>query len=203
MEVRVLRPIRVLGEFLKKKRYLRISRIRFYNESVIQGPGWNVAGICSMELLILVGILPICLILAWFILRQPFRLFFEELNLDTAREQFRAQRERLEARFVTALGVLDVSEGFRWEEAHWHNEVFWARDRQTRHLLALVGVHFDLDPFDEIPTRRLATAVFEFRKGQWRAEGKRLDEVRPDEAVGRNQRFEPVIMTQQQSRRLG
>ena len=156
-----------------------------------------------MELLILVGVLPMCLVMAWLILRQPFRLFFEELNLDTARDLFRTQRERLEARFVTSLGRIDAHEGLRWEEANWHDEIFWARDRQTRSLLALVGVHFDLDPFDEIPTRRLATAVFEFRKGEWRAEGKRLDEVRPDEAVGRNQRFEPVVITQQQSRRIG
>ena len=36
---------------------------------------------------------------------------------------------------------------------------------------------------------RHATALFEFRKGRWHVEGKRLDEVRPDEAIGRNQRL--------------
>ena len=42
---------------------------------------------------------------------------------------------------------------------------------------------------------RHATALFEFRKGRWHVEGKRLDEVRPDEAVGRNQRFEAVAIS--------
>jgi len=155
-----------------------------------------------MDYLILLGILPVCLLIVWLILRRPVRLFVEELHVDTAREQFRLHRELLEARFVTALARLDAAEGLRWEEANWHDEVYWARDRQTRRLLALVGVHFDLDPFDEIPTRRLATAVFEFRKGTWRAEGRSLDEVRPDEAVGINQRFEPVIVSQPLPRRV-
>lgn len=155
-----------------------------------------------MDYLIVLGILPVCLLIVWLILRRPVRLFVEEMHVDTAREQFRLHRELLEARFVTALGRLDAAEGLRWDEANWHDEVYWARDRQTRRLLALVGVHFDLDPFDEIPTRRLATAVFEFRKRTWQAEGRRLDEVRPDEAVGRNQRFEPVVLPRPQSRRV-
>ncbi len=155
-----------------------------------------------MEIPILLGILPVCLIMVWFLLKRPIRVFVEELHVDSAREDFRLERERLEARFVTAIGRIDAAEGLRWEEANWHDEVFWARDRQTRRLTALIGVHGDLNPFDEIPTRRLATAVFEFRKGEWRAEGKRLDEIRPHELVGRNQRFEPVIVSQPQSRRV-
>ena len=87
------------------------------------------------------------------------------------------------------------AEGTRWEEAQWHDEVLWARDRQTRHFLALVGIHFDsTNPFEH-PSARLATAVFEYRKGRWIAEGKRLDEIRPDEAVGRDRRYEPVAVT--------
>ena len=95
------------------------------------------------------------------------------------------------------------AEGQRWEAAQWHDEVLWARDRQTRYLLALVCVHFDPGPFDEFPGRRHATAVFEFRKGHWCVEGKSLDEMRPDEAVGRNQRFEAVVVTQPHPRRVG
>ena len=92
---------------------------------------------------------------------------------------FHQQREWLEARFISALGKFDPAEGQRWEAAQWHDEVLWARDRQTRHLLALVCVHFDPGPFDEFPGRRHATALFEFRKGHWCVEGKNLDEMRP------------------------
>jgi hypothetical protein len=117
------------------------------------------------------------------------------MHVDRARELFRPQREWLEARFLSALGKSDPLERLRWEDAHWHDEILWARDRKTRVLLALIGVHFDgpeFDPLGESPSRH-ATALFEFRRGRWVAEGKRLDEVRPDEAVLRGQRFEPVV----------
>ena len=103
---------------------------------------------------------------------------------------FAQKREWLEARFISVLNRVDPIEGQRWESAHWHDEVLWARDRQTRDLLAL-----SLRPFRARAIRatlepRHATVLFEFRKGHWCAEGKRLDEMRPDEAIGGNRRFE-------------
>lgn len=147
-----------------------------------------------MGFVIGVMILPACLLAACLILRRPLRQFTEELHVDTARDQFRQQREWLEARFLSALGRVDPIERLRWDEAHWHNDVIWARDRQSRVFLALIGVHFDGQSYDELgdPLPRHSTALFEFRKGRWHAEGKRLDEVRPDEAVFRHHRFEPV-----------
>jgi hypothetical protein len=158
----------------------------------------------GMGFLIWTGVLPVCFVVAWLILRRPLRLFLEDLHLDHARDQFRLQREWLEARFVSSLNQNDPIEGQRWDDAHWHDEVYWARDRQSRRLLALVGVHFESDPFEVVSTHRMSTALFEYRKGRWSAEGKRLNEVRPDEAVGRNQRFEPVVVSQHpQPRRVG
>ena len=149
-----------------------------------------------MGLIIWGGVLPACLFVGWLILRRPVRQFAEELHVDHARDLFRQQREWLEAKFLAALGKVDPIERLRWEEAHWHDEVLWARDRQTRRLLALIGVHFDSNPFEDLSdsSSRHSTALFEFRKGRWFAEGKRLDEIRPDEAVRRNQRFEPVVL---------
>jgi hypothetical protein len=152
-----------------------------------------------MGLIILRGILlALLLVAAWLILRRPARQFAEELQVDHARALFRARREWLEARFVGALARLDPLEGLRWDEAHWHDEILWARDRQSRVFLALVGVHFG-EPFDDPtePLHRHSTAVFEFRKGRWMAEGKRLDEVRPAEAVSPGHRFEPVVLHRQ------
>jgi hypothetical protein len=142
------------------------------------------------------GLVLICLVAAWLVLRGPLRQLSEDVNAERARDLFRQRREWLEADFLVALGKIDPTERLRWEDAHWHDEILWARDRQTRRLLALIGVHFGTSLFDEWPdpASRHATALFEFRKGRWRAEGKRLDEIRPDEAVRRNQRFEPVIM---------
>ncbi len=149
-----------------------------------------------MRLLNWGAVLPAFMVVAWMFLRRPFRLSFERMHVDHARDLFHQQREWLEARFLKALSTLDPEEGLRWEEAHWHDEVLWARDRQTRRLLALIGVHFDPDPFDDpLGARpRHATALFEFRKGRWIAEGKLFDELRPAEAVLRHQRFEPVVL---------
>ena len=142
-------------------------------------------------------LVPFCLLAAWLVSR-PLRNALEDHNVDRARAQFRLQREGLEARFLSAIGRLDPIEKLRWDEAHWRDEVVWARDRRNRRLLALVGVTFDADPFDDLPEHppRHATALFEYFKGNWHADGKRLDEIRPDEAFIRNQRFEPLGSSQ-------
>jgi hypothetical protein len=144
------------------------------------------------------GVLAACVVAAWLILRRPVRHVLEDLNIDGARDQFRRRREWLEAQFLGALAKADPIERLRWEEAHWHDEIVWARDRQTRRLLALVAVHFEAESIPEIPgyPPRHATALFEYRKGHWHADGKRLDEIRPDEAFLRLQRFEPVVLPQ-------
>jgi hypothetical protein len=142
------------------------------------------------------GALATCLVAAGLIVMGPLRRFFEKLTAEKAREQFRARREYLEVDFMIALGKTNPTERVRWEEGYWHDEILWARDCQTRRLLALIGVDFGINLFEDLsePSGHHATALFEFRKGRWYAEGKRLDEIRPDEVVRRNQRFVPVIM---------
>ena len=140
------------------------------------------------------ALIPASILAAWLVVRRPLRDAIQDLSIDHARDQFRLHREGLEARFLSALGRVDPIEKLRWDEASWRNEVVWARDRRTRRLLALVGVTFEVEPFgiDAEPPLRHSTALFEFRKGRWHAEGKRLDEIRPDEAFIRNHLFEPV-----------
>ena len=137
-----------------------------------------------------------CLAGGWVILRRPFYQFYEEMHVDLAYEDFWMQREWLEARFLGAIEKEDPIEHIRWEDAQWHSEILWARDQKSRVLLALVRVHFDGRAYDEIggSQSRHATAIFEFRKGRWHAEGQRLDEMRPDEAMLRGKRFEPLVM---------
>jgi hypothetical protein len=136
-------------------------------------------------------------------LRRPLRQIVEDVHVDHARALFHQRREWLEARFISALGRVEPAEQERWDAAHWHDEVLWARDRQTRNLLALVCVHFDAGPFDDWNGRRHATALFEFRNGEWSADGKNLDETRPDEVVGRNQPFEAIDVTHPHPGRVG
>lgn len=138
----------------------------------------------------------LCSVAAVFLPIRLARRVLRETRVESARDQFRRRREWLEARFLTALAKADPVERLRWEDAHWHDEVLYARDRQTRRLLALIGVHFDPDPLDGDagPYPRHATAFFEFRKGAWNADGKRLDHVRPDEAFLRNQRLVQIVL---------
>jgi hypothetical protein len=187
---------------VQKIRHLRTATIRFYNEN-LACQFKEVAKDETMRLLIGAGILLGCMLVAWMVLRRPLRQIIEDVHIDHARALFHQQREWLEARFISALSLADPVEGQKWESAHWHDEVLWARDRQSRHLLALVCVHFEPGPFDLSQEKRHATALFEFRKGQWFVDGKRLDEMRPDQAVGRNQRFEAVVVTQPNPRRVG
>lgn len=143
------------------------------------------------------GLLPVCVGAGAWVVWRPARQVLDDLRFDRARDQFRLRREWLEARFLGALALVDPDEGARWEDARWHDAVVWARDRQTRRLLALIGVHFDSLPFDD--DARHATALFEYRKGQWHADGRRLDRVRPDEALLRSPRIEPIVVPQRRA----
>ncbi len=140
------------------------------------------------------GLLPVCGLSGWLVIRQPVRSLMEARDTLRARGQFRHQREHLEADFLNRLRRLDPIEAARWDDARWGDEVLWARDRRSRTLLALVGVELD-DP-QGILTPHGATAVFEYRAKRWRAEGRHLGDVEPYEAFYRLREFEPVVVPQ-------
>jgi hypothetical protein len=145
-----------------------------------------------MSLLIAAAVLSGCFLATWAVLRRPVGRMVEEARVEHARALFHRNRERLEARFISALERSEPAECELWESAHWHDEVIWARDRHTHHLLALTCVEFESEPFELSPEQRHATAIFEFHSGHWCAQGKHLDEMRPDEAIDLFRRFETV-----------
>ncbi len=147
-----------------------------------------------MRWLILMGITAGCFAAAWLVVR-PARRVVDTMRFDHARDLFRRRREWLEAAFLAVLARTEPLERVRWEDAHWQDEVLWARDRPTGDLLALIGVDFDPDPIFDPPDQpgRHSTALFEFRKGAWMAEGKRLDQIRPEEAMLRHRRLIPIV----------
>lgn len=137
------------------------------------------------------ALLPMCGIAAWLVICRPIRDFGESRDAARARESFRLQREVLELRFVVAIAHEDPVEGPRWDDADWQTEVVWARDRHSRHLLALVGVCFEDLGFGAQDFEH-ATAIFEYRDGQWHAEGRHVDALRPSEACLRHRQLEPI-----------
>ena len=148
-----------------------------------------------MGLIIWAGVIPTCLVAAWLIFRRPLRNFAEEIHVDHARDLFRQQREWLEAALPGGAGQGRSDRG-----GPLGGGPLARRGPLGQRPPDPAAARPDLCPFRcrilsmIRPTQpRHATALFEFRKGRWHAEGKRLDEVRPDEAVRRNQRFEPVV----------
>jgi hypothetical protein len=147
-------------------------------------------------------LLPASLTMAYLILRRPIREICEEIGFEKARQRFRQQRERLEARFLSVLGRFDPEEQERWEEADWRPDVVWARDRKTRTLTALVAVRFDPPPFTDLPPP-LATALFEYVDGHWTTDGQWFDDMNPDEAIVSQRRLEPVIVSKHRTSHMG
>jgi hypothetical protein len=145
-----------------------------------------------MGLLIAAGILSLCFLATWAVLRRPVSQIVEDVRVEHARTMFHRNREHLEARFVSTVEQSDPDDSERWERARWDDEVLWARDRHTHHLLALTCVEFEFEPFELSFGREHATAIFEFHDGHWWAQGKRVDEMRPEEAIGLFRRFETV-----------
>lgn len=126
----------------------------------------------------------------------PLAHLIESRRFGKAREQFRREREWLEARFLSVLSVKEPVERIRWETADWEDDIVWARDVRGRRLMALIGIQFRPALLADLGSEpEHATAVFTYRKGRWLAEGERLDAVGPDEACARGKGYEAVART--------
>ena len=147
-----------------------------------------------MGWIIAVVILPSCVCAAWLVVRRPLRQVFEEVGVDQAKILFHRRREWLEAGFLSAISRLDPIERVRWEEARWLDPVTWARDHKSRYLIALVEVQFpgEVMDLDAASSAGHATAIFEYRRGRWVAEGVRLQATRPADVFHQPGRFEPL-----------
>lgn len=135
-------------------------------------------------LVLLGGVL---LLLAW----RPLRALTREIQVERARELFVLQRERLEAKFVTAASATGKPRGLRWKDCGFETAVELARDRQTGQLVALVPVTIqfeaiegsDMEGLPAVGNLRNASAVFFFQRGQWLTVGKAIFNMNPDEVI--------------------
>src|SRR5436190_23560086 len=92
-----------------------------------------------MEPWILIG-LGLAAVVILFLVWRPLRSLGHEIQVERARELFVLQRERLEAKFVTAASSTGKPRGLRWKDCSFENDLELARDRQTNKLVALVPV---------------------------------------------------------------
>jgi hypothetical protein len=85
-----------------------------------------------------------------------------------ARSGFLQQREHLEADFFHAASRSGRPRGLRWINCDWESNVLFARDRQTRQMIALVGVTIqfeavegsDMEGLPAVGNLRNASGVF-------------------------------------------
>jgi hypothetical protein len=122
---------------------------------------------------------------------RPLRRLGHNIQAERAQELFRLQRERLELSFLPAAAATGKPRGLRWVDCSFDDEVVFARDRNSRELLALVGVTIrfeaiegsDMEGLAAVGNLRNASAVFYFHKGRWNTAGKAVFNLNPAEAV--------------------
>jgi hypothetical protein len=110
--------------------------------------------------------------------------------LAEAQAKFQAQRSHLHALFFQAAASSGKPRGLRWKECQWSEQIEWVRDKQTRQLLALVGVTIsfeaieggDMEGVEAVGNLRDASAVFVF-DGEWQTAGRVIFNLGPAEAV--------------------
>ena len=126
-------------------------------------------------------------LLAW----RPIHSLGKQIQVERARELFVLQRERLEAKFVTAASSTGKPRGLRWKNCSFDNQIELARQRQTGQLVALVPVTIqfeaiegsDMEGLPAVGNLRNASAVFFFQRGKWLTAGKAVFNLNPTEVI--------------------
>jgi hypothetical protein len=127
---------------------------------------------------------------------RPLHRAWSRARFTEARRDFHRQRERLEAKFVV-LGMSNTrTDGIRWVDCDFDDDVAYARNRTSGELSAFVAVTIALDDADEQPlvnddelgTLRAATAVFRFDGRHWETDGQAIFNLSPTEAIHLYQR---------------
>lgn len=142
---------------------------------------WIVGGVVLLPLLGVVAVL----------LWQRLAAAKAEARLRAARQQFRRQREWLEARFFTMASESGRPRGLAWVECDFADEVAFARDKQTGDLRALVAVNISFEALEgggmednpNVGRIRAATAVFLHRAGNWETDGRAIMNLDPRQAI--------------------
>jgi hypothetical protein len=122
---------------------------------------------------------------------RPLRAWGREVQVERAREAFRLQRERLEAKFFDAAAASGKPRGLRWVGCDFDATLELARDKQTGQLLGLVPVTIrfdavaggDMEGVAAVGNLRAASAVFAFERGHWATAGKAVFNMSPSEAI--------------------
>jgi hypothetical protein len=152
-------------------------------------PWWIAGGVAAL------GVAGVAC--AW----KPLQRRRVRLDAEHARKSFRLQRELLEAKFFTLASSLGKPRGLRWLDCQWHDEVIFARDKQTGLITAFAGVSLrfeaiegsDMEDVAAVSSLRNASALFHYQLGKWGTGGRALFNMDPPTAITRLQdQYEPL-----------
>jgi hypothetical protein len=118
-----------------------------------------------------------------------------QFRLQRARGQFHLRREWLEARFLSLVSESGKPHELIWSDCDFDDEVVFATDRETGQLRAFAAVTLcfgaepagDADDASRVGHLRVATAIFQYARGQWQTDGRAVFNLNPLETVERFQ----------------
>jgi hypothetical protein len=162
-------------------RVWRVKPSILSTRSCIVSTGWWIG-------IVLAGVLAIGLPLA---LWRPVRAARREARFARARQEFKLQRERLEAKFFSLAAASGKPRGLRWVDCDFDNLVTYARDRKSGQLSAFVGVTVSFEAIEgglmegveAVGNLRAATAVFIYGGHGWETQGRVMFNLNPSEAI--------------------
>lgn len=133
---------------------------------------------------------------AWWLYRLG-----RDVQVERARESFSLQRERLAEQFLLAANQSGKPRGLRWAVGTLAGDLLLVRDRKTRKFTGLVAMDIvfeslpgsDMQECEASTIPRTVTAVYHFRDGEWKTEGRALFNMSPDQALSNFDRPETVI----------
>jgi hypothetical protein len=113
---------------------------------------------------------------------RPLIRRFRRSRLQRAMQQFRFDREHLEAKFFEIASHSGKPRGLRWLACDWQNAVRYARDVRTGLLTAFVSVEIrfeaeeggDMEDVAAVGTVRDACALFHWDGRHWGTGGRAL-----------------------------
>lgn len=132
-----------------------------------------------LSLATLVAGIAVGLALTVFVVR-PFQAARRAERLARQQRDFRRQREQLEAKFIDRAAASGKPRGLRWSDVSFEDEVFYARDRRTQGLKALVAIEVSfeaiegggMEEVEAVSNVRAATAEFLHDGSRWHTDGR-------------------------------
>jgi hypothetical protein len=153
-----------------------------------------IYALVAAGVLILAGVL-------LYVLRKPILARHQRLETERAMQEFRLQREVLEARFFDMAAQSGKPRGLRWLACDWLDGVAFGRDKQTGMLTAFVSVNIrfeaieggDMEGVAAVSNIRDGSALFHYHGGGWGTGGRALFNMNPQDALSRLEtQYEPV-----------